>query len=132
MALLDAAAGVGAEPRGTHIEESFAHASLTRVAADALYRAMVPCALRAARLSTGTPWKAPSHVRRRESSFSEVLAEASRTKKTPRKARSELFLVDWDKIVPSYLAAQRMAGPKSRGWAQAWIEEQRPQLDFRR
>ena len=60
MALLDAAAGVGAEPRGTHIEESFAHASLTRVAADALYRAMVPCALRAARLST--PWKAPSHV----------------------------------------------------------------------
>ena len=125
MALIHAAASVGAEPRGTHIEESFAHASLTPVTSDALYRAMVPCAMRAARL---TPSTAPSRVQRSQSNLSEVLAKVARTRITPRRQRDEMPLVDWDKIVPSYLAAQRMAGPRAQGWAQAWIGREHPRL----
>ena len=35
-------------------------------------------------------------------------------------------VVDWDQIVPSYLAARRLAGPSSRGWAQAWCQREHP------
>ena len=125
MALIHAAASVGAEPRGTHIEESFAHASLTPVTSDALYRAMVPCAMRAARL---TPSTAPSRVQRSQSNLSEVLAEVVRTRIAPRRQHVVRTVVDWDQIVPSYLAARRMAGPSSHAWAQAWIQREYPQL----
>ena len=119
------AGSVGAEPRAARVEESFAHASLTPEPCDSLYRAMVPCAVRADRL---TSWTAPSHEKRSRMSLSDAMAKAKRTTVIPRRQRNERALVDWDKIVPSYQAAQRMAGPRAHGWAQAWIAEEQPQL----
>ena len=125
MALLDAAASLGAEPRGEEPDESFAHASQTPAAADALYRAMVPCARRSGRLP---PSMAPSHVRRSESSLCEMLAKAARTRIAARRPSVIRTVVDWDQIVPSYLAARRLAGPSSRGWAKAWCQREHPHL----
>ena len=112
MALIDAAASLGAEPRGSNLDESFAHASLSPVASDALYRAMVACVLRFDRLPSSM---APSHVQRSQSNLSEVLAKTARTRIAARRQSVVRTMVDWDQIVRSFLAACRVAGPSSHG-----------------
>ena len=97
---------------GAALSQLVVHSGCAPPAADALLRAMVP-----------RVQKAPSQGRLMSDMAESLVLVPSQRRESRPLVRSHLRLIQWEAIIPSYLAARRAAGQGERGWLEnGWCE----------
>ena len=99
------------------LSELFVHSGYASSAADTLFRAMAP-----------RVQQAPSQGRLMNC-MTEALVNTAREHRDSRPpGQSHLRLIQWEAIIPSYLAARRAARPGEKGWVKQWLVGNHPHL----